>query len=65
MLYILFLAAAALGAALKFDKTDVFHAGAAGYANYRIPGITVTGKGTVLVYGEARTTTRGDWGAID
>ncbi|MBM3768671.1 MAG: exo-alpha-sialidase [Acidobacteria bacterium] len=65
MHYILLLAAAALGAAPKIEKTDVFHAGTAGYASYRIPGITVTGKGTVLVYGEARKSTRGDWGTID
>lgn len=47
-----------------FEKVDVFTAGTGGYAHYRIPGIVVTAKGTVLAYSEARKTTRGDWGTI-
>lgn len=46
-------------------KTNLFRAGEAGYALYRIPGIVVTPKGTVLVYCEARRNSRGDWGEID
>src|SRR5262245_47681189 len=49
----------------SMEKVDVFHAGDQGYAIYRIPGLVVTGAGTVLAYGEARKTTRGDWGTID
>ena len=47
------------------EKTDLFTAGTEGYALYRIPGIVVTTKGTVLAYCEARKGDRGDWGTID
>lgn len=46
-------------------KTDLFEAGKDGYALYRIPGIIVTKKGTVLAYCEARKDGKGDWGPID
>lgn len=46
-------------------KTDLFTANEGGYETYRIPGIIVTKKGTVLVYCEARKNAKGDWGAID
>src|SRR5262245_43733256 len=36
------------------EKTDLFEAGKDGYALYRIPGVVVTTKGTVLAYCEAR-----------
>jgi Neuraminidase (sialidase) len=49
----------------RLDKTDLFEAGKGGYALYRIPGIVVTAKGTVLAYCEARKGDSGDWGAID
>ena len=47
------------------EKTDLFEANTGGYAHYRIPGIVVTSKGTLLAYCEARKSTRGDWGTID
>lgn len=47
------------------EKTDLFEAGKDGYALYRIPGIVVTKKGTVLAYCEARKDGKGDWGPID
>jgi Neuraminidase (sialidase) len=47
------------------EKITLFEAGKQGYALYRIPGIVVTTRGTLLVYCEARKNTRGDWGAID
>ncbi|MEK7409524.1 MAG: sialidase family protein [Acidobacteriota bacterium] len=56
----LFLAPAPL-----LEKADLFTAGQDGYAIYRIPGIVVTAKGTVLAYCEARKSDRGDWGSID
>ena len=45
-------------------QTDLFEAGSEGYRLYRIPGIVVTKKGTVLAYCEARKGD-GDWGPID
>ena len=47
------------------EKTDLFTAGTAGYALYRIPGVVVTAKGTLLAYCEARKSASGDWGTID
>ncbi|HEX4609962.1 MAG TPA: sialidase family protein [Urbifossiella sp.] len=58
------LAAGSLTAADDVARTDLFEAKTGGYATYRIPGIVVTAKGTVLAYCEARTA-GGDWGAID
>ena len=52
-------------AAEDVAKTDLFSAGEGGYALYRIPGVVVTAKGTVLAYCEARKTGAGDWGHID
>lgn len=47
------------------EKHDLFVANTDGYKLYRIPGIVVTKKGTVLVYCEARRSDRGDWGEIN
>ena len=47
------------------NKTDLFEAGTGGYATYRIPGIIVTSRGTLLAYCEARKSLQGDWGTID
>jgi sialidase-1 len=44
---------------------DLFTAGEHGIALYRIPGIVVTSKGTVLAYCEARRNSRSDWGEIE
>ena len=46
------------------ERVDVFEAGKEGYAFYRIPGLVVTSKGTVLAYCEARRASS-DWSAID
>lgn len=59
------LGAGTLNAAPSMSKLDLFESGRDGYELYRIPGMAVTGKGTVLAYCEARKTARGDWGAID
>ena len=48
-----------------FEKINLFEAGTDGYAHYRVPAITVSAKGTVLVFAEARKSARGDWGTQD
>ena len=47
------------------EKSDLFEAGKAGYKLYRIPGIVVTAKGSLLAYCEARKQTGLDWDDID
>ena len=48
----------------RLERVEVFEGGKEGYAFYRIPGIVVTTKGTVLAYCEARRSSS-DWSAID
>jgi sialidase-1 len=57
--------APALGAEPFLEKTDLFEAGKDGYLMYRIPGIVVTSKGSLLAYCEARKHTGNDWDQID
>lgn len=52
-------------AAPFFEKSDLFEAGVGGYAYYRVPGLVVTAKGSVLAYCEARRTGKSDWENID
>jgi sialidase-1 len=47
------------------DKAEVFPPGLNGIARYRIPGIVVTAKGTVLACCEARKNGSSDWGEIE
>ncbi len=47
------------------EHVDVFPAGMNGIALYRIPGMVVTPKGTVLAYCEARKDSKSDWGEIE
>ena len=54
-----------LAAEPLLEKVDVFPAGFNGIARYRIPGIVVTSKGTVLAYSEARRNNSADWGEIE
>lgn len=56
---------AAFGQEPSLEKITLFERGKDGYELYRIPGIVVTKKGTVLAYCEARKTGRSDWGTID
>jgi sialidase-1 len=49
----------------ELEKNAVFPAGMNGIARYRIPGIAVTAKGTVLAYSEARRNNSSDWGEIE
>jgi sialidase-1 len=48
-----------------FEKSAVFPPSLNGIARYRIPGIVVTPKGTVLAYSEARRNNSSDWGEIE
>jgi len=47
------------------ERVDVFPPGMNGVARYRIPGLVVTPKGTVLAYCEARRNNSSDWGEIE
>ncbi|MEO6003712.1 MAG: sialidase family protein [Opitutus sp.] len=48
------------------EKTTLWESGVDGYARYRIPGIAITAKGTVLVTCDARKDpSLGDWSDID
>lgn len=47
------------------ETSDVFPAKMGGIARYRIPGVVVTTKGTVLAYSEARRHNSSDWGEIE
>ena len=58
------LIASATAAEPKLDKFDLFTANQGGYPLYRIPGIVITAKGSLVAYCEARRS-RGDWGHID
>jgi sialidase-1 len=49
----------------RLERADLFVAETAGYKLYRIPGIVVTARGTVLAYCEARRTGKSDWDTID
>jgi sialidase-1 len=62
---LLFLSAVTRADEPKLDKTDLFLAGQARYETFRVPGIVVTNKGTVLVYCEARRGSRSDWADIE
>src|SRR5215472_2472566 len=44
---------------------DLFQAGSGGYFLYRIPGLVVTRRGSVLTYCEARRHSGSDWDDID
>lgn len=49
----------------RFQTATLFEGDTNGYRVYRIPGIVVTRKGTILAYTEARRTGNGDWDTID
>jgi sialidase-1 len=64
-LMMLCLLTSAIRADTQIEKIDVWRAGEQDYKVYRIPGVVVTAKGTVLAYAEARKSDRGDWNTID
>ena len=64
-LLLLVFSAPASAAEPMLETTDLFESGKGGYALYRIPGIVVTTRGTILAYCEARKATTSDWTTID
>jgi sialidase-1 len=63
--YLFVLLAGQAAAEPSLTKTTLFESGQGGYKTYRIPGIVVTKRGTVLAYAEARRNTGGDWDTIE
>ena len=57
--------ASARAAAPLLEKTHLFEEKTNGFVSYRIPGIVVTAKGTVLAFCEARKYSGQDWGEIE
>ena len=55
----------AIAAEPFIEKADLFEAHKGGYVICHLPGVTVTAKGSVLVWCEARKKSGGDWDAID
>ncbi|MDX1983536.1 MAG: sialidase family protein [Bryobacteraceae bacterium] len=49
----------------QLTHVDVFRAGQAGYASYRIPAIVTAADGSLIAFAEARRDNRGDPGAGD
>ena len=58
-------AAAVRAAAPVLEQTDVFAEHTGGFVSYRIPGVVVTARGSVLAYCEARKLSGADWGEIE
>ncbi|MFN6310930.1 MAG: exo-alpha-sialidase [Planctomyces sp.] len=58
-------ATVATSAADGFFSTTVFAAGQHDVSLYRIPGIAVTTRGTILAWCEARRRSKSDWGEIE
>lgn len=46
-------------------KQELFPSGMAGVQLYRIPGVVITPKGTLIAYCEARLNSKSDWGEIE
>ena len=55
----------ASAAAPFLEKNNLFEEKTAGFVSYRIPGLIVTAKGSVLAYCEARKNSGADWGEIE
>ncbi len=65
LLLLVGLVAGMLRAAPLLETSTVFPVKLGGIARYRIPGVVVTPKGTVLAYSEARRNNSSDWGEIE
>jgi sialidase-1 len=65
LLSLLLVSAILTAAEPRLDKLDLFEANTAGYKMYRIPGLVVTARGSLLAYCEARKHTGSDWDEIE
>ena len=65
LLLLLPLFVASSSAAPLFERQNLFEEKTADTVSFRIPGMVVTAKGTVLVYCEARCNSGADWGEIE
>src|SRR5688572_25654789 len=65
LLLLVTFASARVESAPLLEKIDVFTGAEGGYVLYRIPGVVVTKRGTVLAYAEGRRNSRSDWASID
>jgi len=65
LILVLLAAGAAAGAQAALPTVNVWASGKDGYHTYRIPGLVVTPKGTLLAFCEGRKTGSGDHGDID
>ena len=54
-----------LSAESSLQTIDVFPFGMNAVKSYRIPGVVVTSKGTLLAFCEARHNSSADWGEIE
>ena len=61
----LWFATGAVAAPPSLEKNNLFEEKTRGFLVYRIPGLVVTARGTVLAYCEARKLTGFDWGEIE
>jgi sialidase-1 len=65
LLLFVIVSSATFGAESLLESSEVFPPGMNGITRYRIPGIVVTHKGTILAYCEARKDSGADWGEIE
>jgi hypothetical protein len=57
---------ASVPASAQVESVNLWNAGIGGYATYRIPGIVVTKRGTILAYcGGRKDLSKGDWSPAD
>jgi sialidase-1 len=60
------LALVSVSAVAQVESTNLWNSGVGGYATYRVPGIVVTKRGTVLAYcGGRKDLSKGDWSPAD
>src|SRR6185437_189835 len=62
----LILTSVCAAAGAQVESVNLWNAGIGGYATYRVPGIVVTKRGTILAYcGARKDLSKGDWSPAD